>query len=108
MSSMTTAASATVVGSIATMPIRILEKAHSACSTNILPRPSQSGLYAPQLRVATSRIDKPLQWLTLRTHAVALGANDMGQQVNLNSSGLQWIGAYLTKPAGPPRGRIVV
>ena len=32
----------------------------------------------------------------------------MGQQINLNTSGMQCIGAYLAKPAGPSRGGIVV
>jgi carboxymethylenebutenolidase len=32
----------------------------------------------------------------------------MGQQINLNTSGMQCIGAYLAKPAGTPRGGIVV
>lgn len=32
----------------------------------------------------------------------------MGQQINLNTSGMQCIGAYLAKPAGTPYGGIVV
>jgi carboxymethylenebutenolidase len=32
----------------------------------------------------------------------------MGQQINLNTSGMQCIGAYLAKPAGTPNGGIVV
>jgi len=32
----------------------------------------------------------------------------VGQQINLNTSGMQCIGAYLAKPAGPSRGGIVV
>ncbi|HZX89216.1 MAG TPA: dienelactone hydrolase family protein, partial [Rudaea sp.] len=32
----------------------------------------------------------------------------MGQQINLNTSGMQCIGAYLAKPAGASRGGIVV
>ena len=32
----------------------------------------------------------------------------MGQQINLNTSGMQCIGAYLAKPAGTPKGGIVV
>ena len=32
----------------------------------------------------------------------------MGQQINLNTSGMQCIGAYLAKPAGAPNGGIVV
>ncbi|HET7358817.1 MAG TPA: dienelactone hydrolase family protein [Rhodanobacteraceae bacterium] len=32
----------------------------------------------------------------------------MGQHINLNTSRMQCIGAYLAKPAGPPRGGIVV
>jgi len=32
----------------------------------------------------------------------------MGQQINLNTSGMQCIGAYLAKPAGTPDGGIVV
>jgi carboxymethylenebutenolidase len=32
----------------------------------------------------------------------------MGQQINLNTSGMQCIGAYLAKPAGAARGGIVV
>ena len=32
----------------------------------------------------------------------------MGQQINLNTSGMQCIGAYLAKPTGAARGGIVV
>ncbi|MDR3388433.1 MAG: dienelactone hydrolase family protein [Rudaea sp.] len=32
----------------------------------------------------------------------------MGEHINLNTSGMQCIGAYLAKPAGTPRGGIVV
>lgn len=32
----------------------------------------------------------------------------MGQQINLNTAGMQCIGAYLAKPAGAPKGGIVV
>jgi carboxymethylenebutenolidase len=32
----------------------------------------------------------------------------MGQQINLNTSGMHCIGAYLAKPAGRPKGGIVV
>jgi carboxymethylenebutenolidase len=32
----------------------------------------------------------------------------MGQTINLNTSGMQCIGAYLAKPAGTPKGGIVV